>query len=323
MTMNAKSLAIALGTIVGLTAPAAAQTYTIGANPQGSVFYSAAAAIAKVVVEKTGLQYRVAPYSGSSTYIPLVNNGQLAFGMSNSAEYVFAYAGTELFKGHPNKELRSVFFTFPLTNGFGVRADSPMKTVADLKGKRVPSGYSSGRIFAYLQNASLAAGGLSENDVVSVPVPNFVVGVDAFTEGRTDAGYIPINAAIGKQAMAKIPGGWRYLTIGDTPDAAAKANDVLPTSRLVTLKPNKNLTGVDEDPTVLLGIDIALFTSAKVPDDVVYKVVMTVFNSKPELTKALAAFARFNPQTMARPSPVPYHPGAIKAYKELGIWREK
>jgi TRAP transporter TAXI family solute receptor len=323
MTVNAKSLTIALGTIVGLSVPAAAQTYTIGANPQGSVFYSAAAAIAKVVVEKTGLQYRVAPYSGSSTYIPLVNDGQLAFGMSNGAEYAFAYSGTELFKGHPNKELRSVMFTFSLTNGFGVRADSPMKTVADLKGKKVSSGYSSGRIFAYLQNASLAAGGLSENDIVGVPVPNFVIGVNAFIEGRTDAGYIPMNSAIGKQAMAKIPGGWRYLTIGDAPDADAKADAVLPTSRTMKLKPNKNLTGVVEDPTVLLGIDVTLFTSAKVPDDVVYKVVMTIFKSKPELTKALAAFARFDPDRMARSSPVPYHPGAIKAYKELGIWPEK
>ena len=198
-----------------------------------------------------------------------------------------------------------------------------MKTVADLKGKKVPAVYSSGRIFAYLQNASLAAAGLSEKDVVSVPAPNFVIGIKAFMDGRTDAGYIPINAGIGKQAMAKIPGGWRYLSIGDAPDASAKANAYLPTSRTVKLKPNKNLTGVVANPTVLLGIDIALFTSAKVPDDVVYKLVMTMFKAKPELTKALTAFARFNPKTMARPSPVPYHPGAIKAYKELGIWLKK
>ena len=70
------------------------------------------------------MQFRVAPYSGSSTYIPKVNSGELAFGMSNGAEYSFAYNGTELFKGHPNKNLRSVMFTFALTNGFAVRNDS-------------------------------------------------------------------------------------------------------------------------------------------------------------------------------------------------------
>jgi hypothetical protein len=320
--MNIRTLTVALGAAVALGAPAAAQTYAIGANPQGSVFYAAAAAIAKVEVDKTGLQFRVAPYSGSSTYIPLVDKGELAFGMSNGAEYVFAYSGTELFEGKPNKNLRSVLFTFALTNGFAVRSDSPMKTVADLKGKKVPAVYSSGRIFSYLQNASLAAAGLKPEDVVAVPAPNFIVGIKAFEDGRTDAGYIPFNSGQGKEAMAKIPGGWRYLTIGDAADADQKASAVLPTSRTVKLKPNPNATGVTADPTVLLAIDVAMFTNKDVPDDVVYKVVKTIFESKPDLAKALAAFARFDPKNMVRKSPVPYHPGAIKAYKELGIWKD-
>ena len=321
--MNIRTVAVAVGAIIGLSAPATAQTYTIGANPQGSVFYAAAAAIAKVEVEKTGLQFRVAPYSGSSTYIPLVDKGELAFGMSNGAEYAFAYTGKELFAGHPNKNLRSVLSTFPLTSGFGVRTDSPMKTLADLKGKKVPFGYSSGRIFDYVQRAALAAAGVSEKDLIRVPAPNFVEGVKAFMDGRTDTGYIPYNAGIGKQAMVKIPGGWRYLSIGNAPDADKKMAAVLPTSRTLKVKPGKNATGVVDDPTVLLTINVTLFANANVPDDVVYKVVKTIYASKPELIKALAAFVRFNPKNMARNSPVPYHPGAIKAYKELGIWPEK
>ena len=321
--MNIKRFAVALGAIVGLTAPAAAQTYTIGANPQGSVFYAAAAAIAKIEVDKTGLQFRVAPYSGSSTYIPLVNKGELAFGMSNGAEYAFAYSGTELFKGHPNKNLRSVLFTFPLTNGFAVRNNSSIKAAADLKGKKVPGIYSSGRIFAYLQDAWLAAAGMSAKDVTIVPAPNFVVGIKAFMDGRTDAAYIPFNSGIGKQAMAKIPGGWHYLSTGTAPNADEKAAEALPTARTVKIKPGKNATGVADNPTTLIAINVALFANKDVPDDVVYKVVKTIYGGKPELIKALAAFARFNPKTMAGKSPVPYHPGAIKAYKELGIWPEK
>ena len=322
--MNIKTMAVALGAVVGLSLPAAAQqTYTIGANPQGSVFFAAAAAIAKVEVDKTGLQFRVAPYSGSSTYIPLVDKGELAFGMSNGAEYAFAYSGTELFKGHPNKNLRSVLFTFALTNGFAVRNDSPIKTAADLKGKKVPGIYSSGRIFAYLQDAWLAAAGLSPKDVTVVPVPNFVVGVKAFMDGRTDAGYIPFNSGIGKQAMAKIPGGWHYLSTGTVPNADEKASEALPTARTVKIKPGKNATGVVDNPTTLTAIDVALFTNKDVPDDVVYKTVKAAYASKADLTKALGAFTRFNPKLMVRKSSVPYHPGAIKAYKELGLWPPK
>ena len=323
MNLKVKTLAAAFSAVVAFSAPAAAQTYTIGANPQGSMFYAAAAALAKVGVDKTGLQFRVAPYSGSSTYIPKVNSGELAFGMSNGAEYSFAYDGTELFKGHENKNLRSVMFTFSLTNGFAVRNDSNIKTAADLKGKKVPGVYSSGRIFAYLQRAWLAAAGMTEKDVVIVPVPNFVIGIKAFMDGRTDAGYIPLNAGIGKQAMAKIPGGWHYLSTGTVANADAKASAALPTARTVTIKPGKHATGVLGKPTVLTAIDVAMFTNKDVPDDVVYKLVKTVYAGKAQLAKTLGAFARFNPKFMVRKSAVPYHPGAIKAYKELGIWPAK
>lgn len=315
--------AIALGAVAAFGAPAAAQTYAIGANPQGSMFYAAAAALAKVGVDKTGLQFRVAPYSGSSTYIPKVNNGELAFGMSNGAEYSFAYAGTELFKDHPNKNLRSVMFTFALTNGFAVRKDSGIKTAADLKGKKVPGVYSSGRIFAYLQEAWLAAAGMKPGDVTMAPMPNFVVGIKAFTEGRTDAAYIPFNSGAGKEAMAKIPGGWRYLSTGTIPNADEKASEALPTARTVKIKPGKAATGVDDNPTTLIAIDVAMFTNKDVPDDVVYKIVKTAYEGKAELAKTLGAFNRFNPKNMVRKSAVPYHPGAIKAYKELGLWPAK
>jgi TRAP transporter TAXI family solute receptor len=321
--MHIRTLAFALAAIVGLSAPAAAQTYAIGANPQGSMFYAAAAALAKVGVDKTGLQFRVAPYSGSSTYIPKVNSGELAFGMSNGAEYSFAYGGTELFKGHENKNLRSVMFTFALTNGFAVRNDSNIKTAADLKGKKVPGIYSSGKIFAYLQRAWLAASGMTEEDVTIVPASNFVVGVKAFMDGRTDAAYVPFNSGIGKQAMAKIPGGWHYLSTGTVPNADDKAEAALPTARTVIIKPGKNATGVMGKPTTLIAIDVAMFTNKDVPDEVVYKLVKTVYDGKADLAKALGAFARFDPKHMVRKSVVPYHPGAIKAYKELGLWPAK
>jgi hypothetical protein len=322
-TWSAGTWAVAVSTVVAFSAPAAAQTYAIGANPQGSMFYAAAAALAKVGVDKTGLQFRVAPYSGSSTYIPKVNAGELAFGMSNGAEYSFAYSGTELFKDRPNKNLRSVMFTFTLTNGFAVRNDSGIKTAADLKGKKIPGVYSSGQIFNYLQKAWLAASGMTLKDVQVVPASNFVVGVKAFMAGRTDAAYVPFNSGIGKQAMAKIPGGWHYLSTGTVADADAKAEAALPTARTVTIKPSKKATGIKGGPTKLIAIDVAMFTNKDVPDDVVYKVVKAVYGGKPDLTKALGAFARFNPKGMVRKSTVPYHPGAIKAYKELGIWPAK
>ncbi len=315
-----------LATLLASTAlaPAAvAQTYGIGANPQGSIFYAAGSALSKVLVDKTKLQFRVSPYGGSSTYIPLIEKGELAFGLANTAESAFAYNGAEMFKGRPNKNVRAVALTFPILSGLVVRADFGMKTVSDLKGKRVPTGYNSGRIFHFLQGAALATAGLTDKDVTAVPTPNFVEGAKAFMAGRTDAAYLPLNAGIAKQAMATVPGGFRYLDFDGSAAGAQKMAAFTPTSLPAAVKPGPNATGIAQDPTHLVRVDILLLASAKVADDVVYKVVKTAYENKADLAKALGAFNRFDPKGMVRKHPAPYHPGAIKFYKEVGLWPPK
>ncbi|MEE8395462.1 MAG: TAXI family TRAP transporter solute-binding subunit [bacterium] len=309
---------VAMFSCVGL---ASAQTYSIGTNPQGSLFFSSGTAISKVMVEKTGQQYRVAPYGGSSTYIPLINKGQLAFGMANGGESAFAYNGTEIFAGKPNRNLRLVAVYLKNFGGYGVRANSSYQTSADLKGKRVSSDYVAGRIFHYLTGAILATADLTHDDFRKIPTPNFVAGINDFIQGRVDAAYIPLNSGIGKKAMASIKGGWRFVTFDGSAASQRKADSVLPSSRIQPLKPRKGLDGVAANPTNMLVVDFYVVTGTHVSDDVVYRLAKTMYGNKPALAKAFGVFNRFNPKGMAGKHPNPYHPGAIRFYKEVGIWR--
>jgi len=203
-----------------------------------------------------------------------------------------------------------------------VKKDSPIKTIADLKGKRVPVGYVSGRIFHYIADANLVTAGLSEKDLNGLPVLGFVEGVHAFMNGRVDAAYVSLNAAVAREAMAAVPGGWRYLSLGNAPGTVEKMRAVIP-SRPHAVRPGNNAVGVVEDPTFLFSIDFTLVAGAQVPDDVVYKLAKTMYENKAELIKTLAAFQDFDPKQMAQPHPMPYHPGAIKFYKEVGLWPPK
>ena len=314
-------LSVAVGA-VAVGGGASAQVYQIGTNPQGSMFYSSGASISALMVQKSGLQFRVAPYGGSSTYLPLINNGQLAFGMVNAAEAAFAYSGTELFKVRPNPNLRQVLVTFAQDSGYMVKKDSPIRSIADLKGKRVPVDYVSGRIFHFIANANLATAGLSEQDVNGLPVPGFVEGVHAFMNGRVDAAYAAVNTAVAREAMATVPGGWRYLSLGNAPGTAEKMRSVIP-SQPHAVRPGPNAFGVVEDPTYLFSIDFTVVAGKEVPEDVVYKLTRTMYENKAELAKTLAAFKDFDPQHMAQPHPMPHHPGAIRFYKEVGLWPPK
>lgn len=297
---------------------ASAQTYSIGTNPQGSVFYAAGTAISRVMVEKTGLQFRVQPYAGSSTYMPLIDQGKLAFGMANVGEAAFASSGTEIYR-QPMPNLRMVAITFNNVSGFVVRKDSPIKSIKDLKGKTVPVGFTSGRIFHYIMNGALATEGMTDKDLNGVPTPNFVAGMQLFMSGRADAAFTAVPAGITQQANATIEGGVRFLSTPCDDEAAAKFDKWIPGGVIGKMEPGESRPFITENPTCFTDVPFTVVTGAHVPDEVVYKVVKTMAEHKADLGKALGAFNRMEIKGMAAKHPVPYHPGALKAYTELGI----
>lgn len=314
------SAVVALG--LGVSSVASAEVYTVGTNPQGSLFYSMGTAMSKVMVEKTDKQYRVSPYAGSSTFIPMINAGRLAFGFANGGEATFAHQGIGNFDKRPNENLRLVGVAIATQTSFAVPTDSPAKTVDDLKGMRLASGYNSGRTFHFYSNAALATGGMTIDDAKKVPMPNFVKAINGMSEGRIDGALVPMNAGVGKKAMATMKDGWRYVSLNNTPEAVAAVEKNLPSARIVSVKPSASKTGVVTDPTNMIEVDFYILTGAHVSEDVVYELVMSMKDNKEALGNAFAAYKRYDPKKMVQPNPVPYHPGAIKAYKEMGIWKE-
>ena len=76
---------------------------------------------------------------GSSTYIPLLDRGEVDFGLTNVDDALSSYKGAGNFK-RPSSELRLTAVAFPLTLGVIVPNDSPIRSIGDLKGKVLPWG---------------------------------------------------------------------------------------------------------------------------------------------------------------------------------------
>jgi len=297
--------------------PVHAETYSIGTNPQGSLAYAAGAAVAKVVIEATGLQMRVAPQGGPVVTLPLINSGDLAFSIANAGAASFAQDGRVIFKGRPQKNLRLVAAILPLYSAFFVRKDSPIKTIADLKGKRIPSGFLKQKIVWETIVADLATAGLKPSDVVQVPVPNSVRSVQDFAQGNSDAGFSAITSGAVKQANVSV-GGIRVLSLPNTPEALKAMQAVVPPATIATVKPGPNFPGV-EKPTNVQLLPFLLMASAKTPDDVVYKVTKAIYGSKDQLVASLKAFRGFNPNGMNPALGLEVHLGALRFYKEVGL----
>ena len=313
--------ASAIAAAIAIATPALAQMYGLGTGKQGFFTYSAGAAIAKVAADN-GLNLRLQPYGGTSAYVPGVNAGEIEFGLANELETHYAVTGQVIYKDKPQKDLRVISILTPLFSEFFVRKDSNIKTIADLKGKRVPTDYVSQRVLDVLSRGTLANGNLTYNDIEKVPVPNVVGGADEFAKGKADVFMFALGSGKVSEVDAQV-GGVRVLPVDPSPEAMARLRKIIPVAYAIKVEPGKGRTGIDQ-PTWVYAYDYLVLANSKVSEDAAYKLAKIMHDNKAGLAAGFGALGGFNPNRMAKDmGSVQFHPGAIKYYKEIGAWPPK
>jgi TRAP transporter TAXI family solute receptor len=289
---------------------AVAQTFGFATMQPGTGNHTAGSAIAKVLKEKAGLNTLVQPTAGESVIIAIVGRGEAEFGMANAPEIDMALANN----GQPNLRMVGVLYT--IKTGFWVRKSSDMRTIADLKGKRVTLGFSAMRALDPLSKALLATGGLTEKDVSPVMVPNVIRSADDFVAGAADMYMFAFGAPKVREVEASV-GGTRLLEIPQTPGIAA-ARKISSFGYLTDVAPGPIYVGV-EKPMKVYTIDNLLFTSAKTPDDVVYKALEAMAANQTEMGSIAPMLREFSPGSLYKRYDFAYHPGALKYFKDHKI----
>jgi len=296
---------------------AQAQTLGIGTAPQGTIGYNMGSAIAKALSEAEKIQSRVQPYSGSSAVFPLVNSGEMDLTVGNVLEAQEAANGEGPYAGRKQANLRIVAVIFPIHVGLFVKKDAPIRAIADLKGKRVTYGYTAQVTLKRVIDAILANGGIDNTDIRTTLVPNVIRGADDFAEGKADAGFFAIGA--GKVSeVDKSVGGIRFLPLSDDPKALQRMRKLFKYAYIEEVSPGPAYAGVTA-PTKLMSYDYVVLAGTHVKDDVAYRVAKTLHEHKAKLVESLRAFQTFDVQKMYKPMPAPFHPGALKFYKEKGL----
>lgn len=312
---------MAIVVALSVSSTAFAQTIGIATTPAGSFTNSVGTAIATVVVEHAGIQARVQPQAGNVH--TGVQAGAVEFAIDNYYEVLFAVNGTEDYSGQPKAEnLRVASQLLPLFVAFMVNKDSNIRSVADLKGKRISSGYGSQKAVDRIVRMYLATAGLTYDDVVQVPAQNAVAAADDFKAGKTDAFLFAVGSAKVKEVAASV-GGLKMLAADGGEEAKARADKVIPGAYPVTMNPNPKNEEILE-PTVVYGADLILFVNKDVPDDTVYKVVKAMHDNKAQMAGIFPVLNGFKPDEMGKHfEGIDYHPGAKKYYEEAGIWTAK
>lgn len=318
MKHHLAACAVALGMLAA--APAHAQSVGIATSNPGSIFHNIGTAVANAA-NKAGINATIQPATSPNQYIPYVAQNGIQFGVGNLQEVNYALEGKGWFDSGANPDLRIVGMIMPLTEAIFVKKDSDIKSIADLKGKPMVDGYTAQNTILPQLDAMYATAGLSRADMKPVNVPSVVGGADAFISGDAVGFIFAQGAGKVREADASV-GGIRALPIENTEENLAAIRKHWPVAFLRKVEPGKGSPGVLE-PGYFMAYPQVVFTNKNVPDDVVYKMAKAIYEGKDSMAQTFVPFRQFDPKDMAGDaSPSKYHPGAIRFFKEVGIWKE-
>jgi len=295
----------------------------IGTNPPGSVFYALASGLAKVVSDATPVQMTVQPYAGTSTFMPLLNSGELDFGLNNFVDLALAYQGPERLKvGGRNPFLhipnvRLVMRGSPFLVGLLMRKDLPIKTIHEIKGKRLTGEYPAQLAVWYNMFGALASAGLTWKDFKVVAVPGANEGVDALVQGRADTTIHALNSAKIREADSAV--GVRHLSIDCSAEGEKRLRQAVPGYYPRVVKGGTGLAVLED--TCFVAYDICLTSHKAASDAMMRTVIKAIWDNIEKLPPFHPAFNEWTRERAVDPDvTIPYHPGVIAFYKEQKLW---
>lgn len=318
------ALVYALVLAPALAAQPLPRSVTIGTNTPGTVFYALAGGLAKVASEAGPIPATIQPYSGTSTLLPLLDSGELDFALVNGVDLGMAYAGPQKVKvGGKNdfphsRNIRLVMRGAPLMVGLLVKKDSPLKTLQDVKGKRVTGEYPAHQAVWFNMFGLLATGGLSWKDVKVVPVPAVNDGVDALVQGRADVSTHAVNSPKIREADAAV--GIRHLSADCSPEGDQRVRRAVPGYYTRLLKAGSAAAVVED--ACLVAYPIYFATHKGAADAVVGAVLKALWDNEDKLKPVHPVFREWTRDRAATAeTTIPYHPAAIQFYRDKGMWK--
>lgn len=305
--------AITLSLAVLFASMAFAATFiNIGTGSTGGTYYPVGSAMANIW-NKAVPDMKASSQStgGTAQNIQLIANGEAEIGFTDGL-YYFAYNGKQSFEGKPQKHLRGMAPLYPEPIHLVVAAGSNIKSVKDLKGKRVGIG-AVGSGIEYTCRALLKIAGLDADK--DIKAQNLGMGdtASAIADKNIDAGFM--MGAIGSSAVVEVTTMGTGKLIPIEADLVKKLNQELPYYTPFTI-PANSYKGQTQPINVAATWNI-LSIHEKVDADTVYKMTKALFDNKKDLVSVAANMTYMDPKEV-KVILIPLHPGAEKYYKEVG-----
>ena len=301
--------------LIGAVAVQAADNLVLATGGTAGTYYPLGGAMAKIWNSKIKDMNVTAQTSGASgENVRLINKKEVELALVQSDTLDFAFNAKEAFK-EPLKAMNAIAVLYPEVVHVVVAADSPIKSFADLKGKKIGVGApGSGTEANYRQ--LLDAYGLKKEDVNGQYL-SFSESAEAFKDKHIDAfivtGGVPTSAIMDVATQNAI----RILPISN--EILGKMTEKYPFLAGVKIPANSYKGQTAEVPTV--AVNAVLIAGSQLKDDMVYNLTKAMFENQAELASAHAKGKELNIQYAVKGVSIAFHPGAVKYYKEKGLMK--
>ena len=289
----------------------AQQNYTIGTGGQSGTYYPFGGMLAKIWHQHIpGFQVRAEVTAASVENVIKVSANQQLAGIAMGDVVQKAFAGKKPF---PRKlDIAVLLALYPNVVQFIVPANSDIKTISDLKGKRVSLGApgSGTRVSAI---SLLHILGIEKSDLRAQSL-NYAETADAIANGQIDAGVIVGSANVGTISSLALTRDIRILSFSQ--DEIDKISAVLPAYQAIDVAAGtyKNVPAFHA-PAVWN----VLVVNQHLDKKLAYQLTKTAFENMNKIEKVLKVAKYSTPQNIHRLAGVPLHPGAEAYLKEIGL----
>jgi TRAP transporter TAXI family solute receptor len=294
----------------------------IAGGPRNATFFIVSNALAALYSEHiANVSVQAVETTGSTDNLEAIETGNAECAIA-SADLVYdAHVRGTSRLPRPYTHLRGVAVLFPNTVHLVTRADSLLKTLASLSGKRIAAAVpgdvtTSGRGFRLDSIASAIADAAPSHVRPTIVVTRMDDAVGELERGDVDAVHFYGGYPFRPVTQAAERYGIRFIEFDDLMTSTVKAK--YPFSKPVII-PAGTYAGQDA-PVRTLAIDNVLSCRSDLPTDLVYRLTLTLYQGLASMAAVHASAKQINAESGAA-TPIPLHDGAARYYRERELFR--
>ena len=291
----------------------AASTFiNIGTGSTGGTYYPVGAAMAKVwSTSVPQMKANAQSTGGTAQNLALLGKGEAEVIFADGL-YFFAYEGKGAFAGKPMKQLRAIAPLYAEPIHFLVAKGSKIKTLKDLKGKRVSVG-AVGSGTEVTVRTLLKINGIDPDKDIKTENLGLSDTAAAFADNNIDAGLTV--GALGIAGVVEIATLGTAELISFDPEVVASICKDLP--YYLPFQIPANTYKGQKNPISTVASWNVLITNDKLGADDAYKMTKALYDKKKDILNVSSRLESMSPENL-KYIQVPLHPGAQKYYKEIG-----